>query len=694
MSTVLPPGAQTPPPQPAQTAQAAPTAVVREPSLELLRTAMGTRLEGTVVPQPQTPQPNSAPSPQQTDAARSEAARAALQTLQTATDNTRSEAARADLAKTDTARSDTARVDARADARSTAQAQTPAAPQITVRTPAGDVTLRTPLPIPEGARVAFDVASTNANQVTVRLTSLNGQPIQQALVQLAADRAAPPPPGAPAPVAPAPLGQATGPAPLALGQMWTPNGPVSLTQAGPLNAFVVSGATPGQAAGLQTTVQTPGVQLNLQPQLLTGSDLTIRITAIGSGQTAATPQNAATTQATPGAPSQGAPAAAAQGANQPTGVTAQAAPTAGTQASGGTPQAATQTTQAVTQTTQGPGATLPTGGTAQSGLRLVGAQGWPPAPLAPPGNVQSAPIRLALTGIVSAQSTPGQAIIQADAGSLQLANRVNLPPGTSVTLDVLAQTAPRTDATGTPLATTAPPTATAALPFVTGAAPWPALTEALQVLQRTDPQAAQLLANTLPDGGPRTVVAALSFVQAMRSGDQRQWPGDNNLRALERTGPRGAHLARAISGEVAQLSAQSREATGEWRSTPIPWNANGQIEKINLITRRQDSRDDEEKEENSGKKGGLRFLLDLELTNLGALQLDGMVREDSHGFDLMIRSHDALDDSIRRDLTGLFIATNQAVGLKGQLTFQVTQKFADPIGASEPLQQQRDGMWA
>jgi len=185
----------------------------------------------------------------------------------------------------------------------------------------------------------------------------------------------------------------------------------------------------------------------------------------------------------------------------------------------------------------------------------------------------------------------------------------------------------------------------------------------------------------------------LSFVQAMRSGDQRQWPGDNNLRALERTGPRGAHLARTISGEVAQLSAQSREATGEWRSTPIPWNANGEIEKINLITRREDSPDDE-KEDNSGKKGGLRFLLDLELTNLGALQLDGMVREDAHGFDLMIRSHEALDNFIRHDLTGLFIATNQAVGLKGQLTFQVTQKFADPIGASEPLKQQRDGMWA
>lgn len=72
MSTVPPPGAQTPQ-QPAPTAQSATTVVVREPSVELLRLAAGTRVEGTVLPQPpQTPAPD--------------AARAALQTLQAAQD--------------------------------------------------------------------------------------------------------------------------------------------------------------------------------------------------------------------------------------------------------------------------------------------------------------------------------------------------------------------------------------------------------------------------------------------------------------------------------------------------------------------------------------------------------------------------------------------------------------------------------
>ena len=79
---------------------------------------------------------------------------------------------------------------------------------------------------------------------------------------------------------------------------------------------------------------------------------------------------------------------------------------------------------------------------------------------------------------------------------------------------------------------------------------------------------------------------------------------------------------------------------------------------------------------------------------MGELQLDGMVHEEAKSFDLVIRSHETLDDKIRRDLTGLFVTANEAVGLKGGLTFQVTKKFADPVGANEPLKLERDGVWA
>jgi len=668
MATVPPPSAQAPPPQPAVTAQATPTAVVREPSTELLRLAAGTRVEGTVQPPP---------PPAQADAAR-----AAVQTLQNAVDANKQDV-RVENLRTDATRADASRAATPAPSGTTAppgQSTTQPPPQqqppaVQIRTPIGDVTLRTPLPLPEGARVAFDIASNNSSQVTVRLTSLNGQPIQQALVQLAADRAATPPQNKPLPAQG--LGRAASAGALAFGQAWTPTGAVQLTQASSVNAFVLNGTTPTNAAQPPAGTQTPGIQTTL----FSGSDLTVRITNVTAGQVGAqTPNASAQTNVLTQTATQPGSGAQIAGTATPT-----PANTAGTP-NQATPQGSTQTTAQV----QPPGTTTPAGGSSQSGLRLVSAQGWPSPPFTTPTQTQGSPVQLALSGTVTGQSTTAQPTIQTAAGTVQLASPANLPAGTIVSLEVLSQTPGRTDAAG---GAAAPRPSTGTLPFAAGTAPWPTLTEALQVLQRSDPQAAQQLANTLPDGGPRTVAAALSFIQSMRGGDQRQWPGDNNLRALERTGPRGAHLAKTLSGEVAQLSAQTRETTGEWRTTPIPWNAEGQIEKINVITRREESPEDDENEEEKKTGPGLRFLLDLDLSQLGPLQLDGMVHEETKGFDMMIRSHEPLDEKIRHDLMGLFVATNLAVGLKGGLTFQVTPKFADPIASSEPRKLKRDGVW-
>ena len=455
MSSIPPSGAQPPPPT---TAQATPTALIREPSVEVLRLAAGTRIEGTVLP----------PPPPQADASR-----AAVQALQTAVDAGRAEAAIAQRAASPQAPAPTQAPSHAALPQTQPQAQpSPQAPQVQVRTPVGDLTLRTPLPLPEGARVAFDITGSTATQVAVRFATLNGQPIQQALVQLAADRPGLlPQPGTPATSV---TGQTPQPGALTFGQTWTPGGPVSLTQAGPINAFVLAGTAAGSP--------TPG-----QQGFVTGSDLTIRITTVSPNPAgSAPPQGPAPGQVA--TPLQVSPTAAAGGP----------APTS-TPGSGPAAQATVQ--GQVQGPTPGPGALLPSGGAAQQGLRLVGFQGWPPPPFTTPTQVQSAPVQLSLTGTVTAQTTTAQPVIQTDAGTLQLGSRANLPPGSVVTLDVTSQTLPRSDApAGAITQTVAPSPSLGTLPFAAGTM-WPTLTEALQVLQRVDPQAAQLLANSLPDGG-------------------------------------------------------------------------------------------------------------------------------------------------------------------------------------------------
>jgi hypothetical protein len=267
---------------------------------------------------------------------------------------------------------------------------------------------------------------------------------------------------------------------------------------------------------------------------------------------------------------------------------------------------------------------------------------------------------------------------------VQLDVRANLPPGTRLTLDITGQ--------HPPLPNTTAPTPTTALPLTGAVNPgWPTLTESLALLQRVDPLAAQQLAQAIPDGSPRTAAALMSFAHAMRGGDARQWPGDVTLRALERSGPRGAHLASTLSDEVAALSSRARETGGEWRALPIPWNADGHIERIALITRREDEDDHENKKKSVA--GGTRFLIELELSKLGSMQLDGMFKKPVRGFDLMIRTKAELPAAMRHDLVGIFAASNAAMGLKGGLTFQVIKKFTSPLGGTNPFAE-KPGVWA
>jgi hypothetical protein len=76
------------------------------------------------------------------------------------------------------------------------------------------------------------------------------------------------------------------------------------------------------------------------------------------------------------------------------------------------------------------------------------------------------------------------------------------------------------------------------------------------------------------------------------------------------------------------------------------------------------------------------------------MQLGGMVRKETRGFDLMVRTKDVLPDYMRRDLTGMFASSNAAMGLRGGLAFQVVKKFPDPMAGEGPAAHDKSGLWA
>jgi hypothetical protein len=581
-----------------------------------------------------------------------------------------------------------------------------------LRTAAGDVTVRTAVPLDDGARVALEVLRTASNQVTARVVTIDDVPAKQALAQSGRE--------APTPTATAPLPDKLAQtltaqrAPiLASGQAWTPAGPVAITSVQPLSAYVLKTAT--------LPLSAPPTSLN---SFLPGSDLGIRIvsvqTAPGLPATApstqppaaiAAPQptpQASTTTMLLGQPNANPPSIATPSATPTTAPATQAPtnPVAAAPNSSGTQNVTTRppgivttglaVTPTSTSTIANPNATTPnsaisvaTSTTETPGLKLPTVQGLGAPTPTPPQSVESSPIVARMTGQVTSIASNGAAVVQTAAGDMQLNVRANLPVGTILTFEVLTTAPPRADGQLAP-----PVPSPLGLPLSTPTVGWGALTEALQILQRTDPQAAVQLVSAIPDGGPRSAVATMAFMQAMRSGDARQWPGDTALRGLERAGPRGAQLAAQISGEVREMAARTAEGQSEWRTTPMPWNLDGKIERVNLVTRREETGEDEaDGKKKSGKGKGTRFLINLDLSRLGEMQLDGMFVKSTRAFDLMIRTKDALPEDMRRDLSGLFATSNAAMGLKGALSFQVVKKFADPTN-SAGVQNDRGGVWA
>jgi hypothetical protein len=464
---------------------------------------------------------------------------------------------------------------------------------------------------------------------------------------------------------------------LAPGDAWTPKGSIALPQLGIFSALVVATpAVPMPHAESATPVAEPQAFT-----LISGGTLAVRVAAViippDQAQASAPPLALAVSALQPAAqpapmpvlivPTPSVAPQIAPAAASPAMVINEIPPSPPAEAPPAQPQA------------------LPLSAAPQAApsvLLIAGRDGLPPPPPAPPATVATDPPQATVTGTIVSNAPNATPVIATELGQIQLNLRADLPVGTRLVLEIAEQRPPEP---GAPL----PAVPIASLPLATPATAWPTLIEAMALLERADPPAAAQLADVIPDGGPRTALALVAFVQAMRSGDPRQWPGETPLRALERAGPRGAHLAGQLSDEVSALSSRARESGTEWRALPIPWNADGRIDRIMLVTRREG--DAEEHGQKKGQSGGTRFLITLELSRLGAMQLDGMFRRTLKGFDLIVRTKAPLPDAMRFDLTGIFAASTAAMSLKGGLAFQVVKTFPDPLARLEAA---KPGVWA
>jgi hypothetical protein len=191
------------------------------------------------------------------------------------------------------------------------------------------------------------------------------------------------------------------------------------------------------------------------------------------------------------------------------------------------------------------------------------------------------------------------------------------------------------------------------------------LSEALQALQELRPAVAHdLISTVLPQTNARMTADVLFFLSALRGGDLGDWLTPGAARLLRRERP---ELLTRLGEEFRQIATLAREPTaGDWRIALVPFFNGSEIDQLRLYLRPYGG----DGEETEATPKGLRFILDVELSRLGRLQLDGLVRDDRKRLDLIVRSERPLAPAMQNDIRGIFEEANATTGVAGGLAFQ------------------------
>ncbi len=286
-----------------------------------------------------------------------------------------------------------------------------------------------------------------------------------------------------------------------------------------------------------------------------------------------------------------------------------------------------------------------------------------PKPIAPvtigPGLVSTA--GQTVPAVITGATPTGQPIAQTPAGPVAIENAPPLPKGAEI---VFKLELPPT-----------PPDARPQLPIADGRAAltairsWPALDETLAAIADRSPALAhQINSVIMPQADAKLSATLIFLLSALKGGDLKSWLGET---AIREAGRANVDVLRRLQSDVRLLAGSTDDGepapvrpTGDWRVLPIPFHGDG-IEQIRLLVRDDGDQDDAQ---DDGKE--TRFVVDLTMTSIGRLQLDGLIDVGARRFDMLVRTESILPERFRRDILGIFAASNETIGLSGGLSFR------------------------
>lgn len=285
------------------------------------------------------------------------------------------------------------------------------------------------------------------------------------------------------------------------------------------------------------------------------------------------------------------------------------------------------------------------------------ATATPAAPALPPGTQ--------VQGLISGQTAQGQPLLTIQAPS-QFAGQtlpINLPPEAQHHLPVGTQLTIKVEAGGTAsvLSLTLPAAAQRAETLTHLGLQWPGLRQALGLLETQAPQVAQALRSHLPQL-QALLPGLLTFVDALRRNNPELALGREAHTLLKSMGV-------DLTSDVSQLSQlQQRQDDTQWRGTLFPYieNAGDDPRQGGFFWRR-------EKKDDARSRASTRFIMQLSLSNMGEVQLDGLVNYPEIW--LKLRRTTPPEEGFITQLQTLVNGTLAQYGLSGGITVETAATF-------------------
>lgn len=160
----------------------------------------------------------------------------------------------------------------------------------------------------------------------------------------------------------------------------------------------------------------------------------------------------------------------------------------------------------------------------------------------------------------------------------------------------------------------------------------------------------------------------LFLLSAVQKGNSDAWLGSDIKDALEGLGKQSVLAALKSDFENSKLMAMD-SAGSPWRGTTVPYLDGDKLQQFRFFVH-DDPR--QKKPGQSDRDIARRFLIDVSLTRLGPIQIDGLVHQ--RKLDLIVRTTNPLAEDLRNDLRMRFAHAMEEVKYKGSLIFQANKQ--------------------